>query len=44
MGTEVTAKVDEAWVIKRMVGRDLYVNKSPRVGALAKDPRRARLE
>ena len=31
MGTEETANVDEAWVIKRMVGRDLYVNKSPRV-------------
>jgi len=31
MGTEETAKVDEAWVIKRMVGRDLYISRSPRV-------------
>ena len=28
MGTEETAKVDEAWVIKRMVGRDLYADPS----------------
>jgi ribose transport system ATP-binding protein len=30
MGTELTANVDEAWVIKRMVGRDLYADRSPR--------------
>jgi ABC-type sugar transport system ATPase subunit len=28
-GTEQIAAVNESWVIKRMVGRDLYVDKSP---------------
>ena len=29
MGTEDVANVDERWLIKRMVGRDLYVTRTP---------------
>ena len=39
MGTEDVAKVDEKWIIKRMVGRDLYVTRSPGASAGEDHPR-----